>query len=371
MASMAQEQLSRLSAERRCPNCGTRVARDAESCFMCGHDLRIQPRRRQRISWVDALLVLAVLAVLVIWWRLGARSPQEMTETVNNRTILPTNVPLLDDAPTATPPPPTPTPPPPTPEQTLITHQVRRGETLLSIALQYGVTVEEIQAANNVQGELIRAGDELTIPVLGQPSATNAASAPGATRFEYIVRPNDTIISIALSFGSTVDAILAANSLAVNAIIRPGDRLVIPVGAVPAEVIESSATAPAPESAPITDVPSPSEIIYIAPRLIGPPDKATLPRSDSVLLRWVSVDVLQPNEWYVVLLYPSEAAAPIPSIWTKLTSHRLDVELAPEAGRSVTYIWQVSVVRVQTGAQGQLTLEPASQPSDSRQFTWQ
>src|SRR6266498_3489661 len=102
MAYMAQEQLSRLSAERRCPNCGTRVARDAESCFMCGHDLRIQPRRRQRISWVDALLVLAVLAVLIIWWRLGTRSPLETSEAADNQTILPTNIPVLTAAPTET-----------------------------------------------------------------------------------------------------------------------------------------------------------------------------------------------------------------------------------------------------------------------------
>ena len=69
---MARQQISTAIAERRCPNCGTRVARDAESCFMCGHDLRIQKKRRQRVSWIDALLVLAVLAVLGVWWRIAS-----------------------------------------------------------------------------------------------------------------------------------------------------------------------------------------------------------------------------------------------------------------------------------------------------------
>jgi LysM repeat protein len=369
---MAQEQLSRLSAERRCPNCGTRVARDAESCFMCGHDLRIQSRRRQRISWVDALLVLAVLMVLVIWWRLGARSPQETTEAAENSTILPTNIPLFEAAPTELPTAePTPTTPPPTPEQTIVTHEVSAGETLLSIALQYGVTVEEIQAANNVEGDLIRPGDKLSIPVLSNANPSPAAAADsGSTRFEYVVRPNDTIISIALAFGSTAEAIMATNNLAANAIIRPGDRLVIPAGAVPADVVASVPTGE-PAAAPTQAPAGSSEIVYIAPRLIGPPDGATLSREESVLLRWVSVDVLQPNEWYVLLLFPSQSSQPIPSIWTKATSYRLGTELAPEAGSAVTYTWQVSVVRVQTGANGQLILAPASEPSTARRFTWQ
>ena len=369
---MAQEQLSRLSAERRCPNCGTRVARDAESCFMCGHDLRIQFRRRQRISWVDALLVLAVLMVLGIWGGVGARPPQETTEAAGDKTILPTHIPLFEAAPTELPTAePTQPPPPPTPEQTLVTHEVSAGETLLSIALQYGVTVEEIQAANNVQGDLIRPGDKLTIPILSNANTSPApAGAPGSTRFEYVVRPNDTIISIALAFGSTADAILAANNLAANAIIRPGDRLVIPAGAVPADVVASAPTSD-PAAEPPQAPAGPAEVIYIAPRLIGPPDGATLSRGESVLLRWVSVDVLQPNEWYVLLLFPSQSSQPTPSIWTKATSYRLGTELAPEAGSAVTYTWQVSVVRVQTGANGQLVLTPASEPSTARKFTWQ
>ena len=62
---------------------------------MCGHDLRIQPRRRQRVSLTDALLVLAVLAVLVVWWRLGTRPQQEAVVAGEEDGILPTNIPVL------------------------------------------------------------------------------------------------------------------------------------------------------------------------------------------------------------------------------------------------------------------------------------
>ncbi len=70
---------------------------------------------------------------------------------------------------------------------------------------------------------------------------------------------------------------------------------------------------------------TPSETIYIELRLIGPPDNAVLSREEAALLRWISVDVLDPNEWYVLLVYPvSGSAQTLLSIWTKATSYRLD-----------------------------------------------
>jgi hypothetical protein len=90
------------------------------------------------------------------------------------------------------------------------------------------------------------------------------------------------------------------------------------------------------------------------------------------LLRWVSVDVLAPNEWYVLLLYPaSENARRLPSIWLKATSYRLEADLAPAEGQSADYAWQVSVVRVKIGERGQTILEAASPTSPLRRFTWQ
>ena len=90
-----------------------------------------------------------------------------------------------------------------------------------------------------------------------------------------------------------------------------------------------------------------------------------------MLLRWVSVDVLAPNEWYVLLIYPiSGPARTFPSIWTKTTSYTLDAEFAPTTGETATYAWQVSVVRVRPGANNQYALEAASPPSELRSFNW-
>ncbi len=112
--------------------------------------------------------------------------------------------------------------------------------------------------------------------------------------------------------------------------------------------------------------------IYIEPRLTGPANRATISREEPVLLRWVSVDLLAPNEWYVLLIYPNEGTAQdLPTIWTKGTSYRLGTEFAPEEGQSAGYTWLVSVVRVNPMPDGRRELEAASPPSLTRTFTWE
>ena len=64
-----------------------------------------------------------------------------------------------------------------------------------------------------------------------------AASTTTSTRtvsgFEYTVQEGDTVSAIAAKFrdkhGTTTKAILEANGLTMNSIIRPGDTLIIPV----------------------------------------------------------------------------------------------------------------------------------------------
>ena len=329
------------------------------------------------MSWIDALLVLAVLAVLAFWWRIASQPRQEAETAPAGAQLLPTNIPVLTATEAATmtvealeEPTPTDVPTPVVRSDGVVRHTVRAGETLLGIAGQYGVTVDEIQAANDLQNELIRAGDELFIPIT-RPENGEDGSIAVASQFEYTVEAGDTIVSIASRFGSTVAEIQRANSLTDNSVIRPGQVLAVPVQQVPSEVLASSAEAtptPASEARPFV---TPSETIYIEPRLIGPPDNAVLSREEAALLRWISVDVLDPNEWYVLLVYPvSGSAQTLPSIWTKATSYRLDAELAPAEGEAAEYAWQVSVVRVKPGVNSQFALEAASPPSELRSFTW-
>jgi len=315
-----------------------------------------------------------VLVVLIFWWQMGNRLREEEPLAADVAAILPTNIPVL--GPTEMPTPtlePTPTTAPTAAEDIFLTHSVRSGETLLTIAGIYGTTVDEIQAANNLTDILIRVDDELIIPV----ARDEGQSAPLSSEFTYTIKDGDTVISIATLFGSTVQDILAVNGLSENDIIRPGDTLVVPVEDIPDDVLEAGDGA---ETAPVeaSEVPENSGdggeegAIYIEPRLTGPANRAVIPREDPVLLRWVSVDLLAPNEWYVLQIYPTEGAVqPVPTVWTKGTSHRLDAELAPPEGRSASYAWQVSVARVLPQPDGSRQLEAASPPSLVRTFTWE
>lgn len=100
-------------------------------------------------------------------------------------TALPTptiSITLAANAPaaTATPAPYTPEPTPtPTMTPTPIVHAVRAGESLLSIATQYDITVNELQEANGIlDPRTLQVGQQLIIP---RPEESAAAAAATAT----------------------------------------------------------------------------------------------------------------------------------------------------------------------------------------------
>ncbi len=101
------------------------------------------------------------------------------------------------------------------------THIVRPGETLFSIARRHGTTVAALKAANGLRSTLIYTGQRLVIP-RGRTAASR--SAGGSV---YVVRRGDTLFSIARRHGTTVAALKAANGLR-STLIYAGQRLVIP-----------------------------------------------------------------------------------------------------------------------------------------------
>ncbi|MGE5593792.1 MAG: L,D-transpeptidase family protein [Betaproteobacteria bacterium] len=63
---------------------------------------------------------------------------------------------------------------------------------------------------------------------LGNPGSARPKDPPGTSGRTYVVQPGDSLWSIARRFGTTVDAIAAANNLANPELIYPGDVLRIP-----------------------------------------------------------------------------------------------------------------------------------------------
>ncbi len=106
------------------------------------------------------------------------------------------------------------------------THVVRPGETLFSIAQQYGVTVDDMVRANHLtSADLIVVGQKLRIP--GGVEADDGAQsdrAPGT----HIVQAGETLSSIARQYGVTVEEIAQASGISVSSILRVGQKLTIP-----------------------------------------------------------------------------------------------------------------------------------------------
>ncbi len=118
--------------------------------------------------------------------------------------------------------------------QDQVIHVVQPGQNLFRIALQYGTTVEAIMAANGLNNaRLIYAGQQLVIPRGGSGSPATSTPAAGGA---YTVQWGDTLSNIALRHGVTTWALAQANGISVYQTIYAGQRLVIPGGgAAPAQ----------------------------------------------------------------------------------------------------------------------------------------
>lgn len=108
--------------------------------------------------------------------------------------------------------------PPSAPNPGTVQYVVKAGDSLWLIAQKYKTTVEAIQRANNLTGDLIRVGQVLTIPVSGTPSYT-----------EYTVRPGDSLWLIARKYNTTVEALMRLNNLDSD-LLMIGQVLKVPAG---------------------------------------------------------------------------------------------------------------------------------------------
>jgi len=119
-------------------------------------------------------------------------------------------------------------------------HHVAPGETLDTIARQYHTRTSAIEEVNNLKGDDLRADTKLIIPVTAGAPASPTQIAYSRTPTHYKVRKGDTVLSVADDFGVPPERIRRWNRLTGNQLTH-GKILVIyrPVPASRQEVINT------------------------------------------------------------------------------------------------------------------------------------
>jgi len=108
-------------------------------------------------------------------------------------------------------------------------HTVQRGETLSSVARQYGTTTAQLQRMNGLYNpNLVRIGQTLCVPnTYTRPSPPPQVHRP-ANAYHHVVASGETIYSICDRYGVNVWEVMEANYLSMSSYIVPGQQIYIP-----------------------------------------------------------------------------------------------------------------------------------------------
>jgi flagellum-specific peptidoglycan hydrolase FlgJ len=135
------------------------------------------------------------------------------------------------------------------------TYVVEPGDSVRTIAKQFGVTNETIIWENDLTDpDILRVGQELQIlPFSG---------------LIHEVRPGDTVASVANGYEARIEDVIRANSLSDPYIIVVGQKLAVPGGyrPLPKKVVVAPAPAPDTVQAPHSDTDQVAAVVNVAPR---------------------------------------------------------------------------------------------------------
>ncbi len=145
-----------------------------------------------------------------------------------------------------------------TPPQGWQPYAVRPGESLVSLAWRARTRVHVLVQANCLGSPELEAGDVIYLPPVAIASPTAAryvCGPPPHWRIAYISR-GDTLYSLAVRYGTTIEAIRRANCL-YGYTIYAGQALYLPPQPVSTPVPPASPT-PSPSPSPTLPTPTPS-----------------------------------------------------------------------------------------------------------------
>lgn len=100
-------------------------------------------------------------------------------------------------------------------------YTVKAGDTLYGIARNYGISVDELKAANNLTSNTLTIGEVLIIPEVETPETPDENI--------YIVKSGDTLYSIANKYGMSVNELKSLNNVTSD-VLSIGQELIVSEG---------------------------------------------------------------------------------------------------------------------------------------------
>ena len=112
-------------------------------------------------------------------------------------------------------------------EKKILTHSIKKGESLLSIAKNNNISVEELKRYNNLSDSKIRSGQELKLSQSVENTKTKPSKLENvAKKIQHKVKSGESFYSIAKNYGCTVDELKGWNQKSGNK-IKVGENILI------------------------------------------------------------------------------------------------------------------------------------------------
>ena len=122
-----------------------------------------------------------------------------------------------------------------TPVPTTVTYEVRPGDTLSTIADKFGTEIQRIREMNLLTTDALQVGQVLRMPYVPGLTTPEGIPTPTPEPFQYTVQEGDTLLSIALRYDISLNQILSLNNLRDEHSITIGQELLIPSASASAE----------------------------------------------------------------------------------------------------------------------------------------
>ncbi|KRN07388.1 hypothetical protein FD15_GL002335 [Liquorilactobacillus sucicola DSM 21376 = JCM 15457] len=107
-------------------------------------------------------------------------------------------------------------------------YKVKAGDTLSSIAREFGTSAIELASLNKLSNaNYLYVGQELAVAKSGKSSKTSTKSTSKNTRGAYTIKSGDTLSSIAARYNTTVSKLVAANGISDANYLSVGQELIV------------------------------------------------------------------------------------------------------------------------------------------------